>query len=293
MTEKKKSKGTFDNLEGLGAELAAKAKDAKETSKKASTPKAESKVNLSGLSDKFFDLENQTKATLLVYGKNGTGKTTFSATGTNTLLVACEDGTRSLKGTKNAKNITAYRINTWEDFTDLFLLLQKSVTGSGKVMLDGKKQIDKIAIDTVTKLADICLRDVVLGEVKKDPTREVTRITQANWGEMTNKVVHWLELYRNELPVDTLWLMQERRNGDSADIEEFSIVPYANRALNKYVLEQADIIARSSIVKVDGEVKFILNAAPHPLVVTKDRSGKLKTAIPNANWDKLLKYINK
>lgn len=227
--------------------------------------------------------------TWVIYGKNGTGKTTMLATADGVLILAPEDGTLSLKG-RDMKNARKLRVDSWDKIEAVYWLLN-----SGKRVKDGieintkegKFVVKYLAIDTVTKLAEVCMRNVVLGEREHDASKDILSRTMRNWGDMSERMKYWLQQF-SELPLQNVWLFQESSNSEDVESDEFSIFPAVNKSLRTYVLSEADIIARTYIAKSPKGIQWRMSAAPNPNYVTKDRTSMINTAaINNPHLSKL------
>lgn len=252
-------------------------------------------TDLSSIEAMITDVDDRIEhLTWVVYGKNGTGKTTLLSTAEGVLILAAEDGTLSIRS--KADKAKKIRIDTWEKLEAVYWLLK-----DGKVTKDGieiktasgKFLVRYVAIDTVTKLAEVCMRKVVLGEKEKDINKDVIKRTMRDWGDMSEKMKYWLQLFE-ELPVQRVWLFQETSNTDDPESEEFSIFPAINKSIRTYVLSEADIIARTYIAKTDKGVQYRLSAAPNASYVSKDRTNALnKGALNNPNLDKMYEAVFK
>ncbi|NCB03617.1 MAG: hypothetical protein EOM67_15915, partial [Spirochaetia bacterium] len=144
--------------------------------------------------------------TWVIYGKNGTGKTTLLSTADGVLILAAEDGTLSIR--TKAKNARKLKIDSWEKIESIYWLLK-----NGNYRKDGGIDIKTstgvftvkyLAIDTVTKLAEVCMRNVVLGELDKDASKDIIKKTMRDWGDMSEKMKYWLQQFE-ELPLQRVW----------------------------------------------------------------------------------------
>lgn len=133
------------------------------------------------------------------------------------------------------------------------------------------------------------MRNVVLGEREKDLDKDIIKKTMKNWGDMSEKLKYWLQLFK-ELPVQKIWLLQEGTNSEDVDSDEFSIFPQVNKSVRTYVMSEADVIARTYIAKTAKGVQFRLSAAPNDKYVTKDRTNKLGI-VANPSLNKLYKLV--
>ena len=236
--------------------------------------------------------ENIEHLTWLLYGKNGTGKTTIGGTADGALILAAEDGTLSIRNSKN--NIKKLPIDVWDKVEQAYWLLKNGVVTSDGIKIHvkgGTFLVKTLVIDTITRLIQICLRSVVLGEAAKDPEKDVVSPTLRDWGTMSQKLAYWLMQF-DELPVQKVWLMQETTSTDPTE-DEVDITVDANKAMRNMLLSQADIIGRTCLIKHDGQTKFAVKFAPNTNFVTKDRTGVLGKTFVNPNLDNLYSRVFK
>ena len=253
------------------------------------------------ISSLITDIDDKVEyLTWVIYGKNGTGKTTLLSTTEGMLVLASEDGTLSIRD-KSKGTAKKLRIDTWEKLEAVYWLLAqgKQVKDkSGKILgieikvKDGKFLVKTIGFDTVDRLAEVCMRNVVLGEKEKDPDKDILKKTLKNWGDMGEKMKFWLQQFE-ELPVQRVLLCQEASNSEDVDSDEFSIYPALNQSLRKYILSEADIIARLYIAKTEKGMQFKMSAKPNSKFVTKDRTTKLSGVISDPHLDKIYNAVFK
>jgi energy-coupling factor transporter ATP-binding protein EcfA2 len=255
-------------------------------------------VNLSDIEALITDIDDSVEfLTWLIYGKNGTGKTTLLSTVEGTLILAAEDGTLSIKDKAKGK-AKKIAVNKWEVIEGVYWLLKNSpvekntdgsIAGIRIQTKDGSFLVKSIAFDTITKLADICMRNVVLGEKETDPSKDILKKTMKNWGDMSEKMKYWLQMFQ-DFPIQKIWLFQEGTNSEDVDSEEFNIFPQVNKSLRAYAMSEADVIARTYIAKVATGIQFRLSAAPNDKYVTKDRTNKLKI-VANPSLSSIYKLV--
>lgn len=253
-----------------------------------------------GISDFITDVDDAIQyLTWVIYGKNGTGKTTLLSTTEGMLILAAEDGTLSIreKAKDKAKKI---KIDTWDKLEQVYWLLEKSprvkdkagnIIGINIPVAGGKTFLVKsVGIDTVDRLVEVCMRNVILGERDKDTSKDVLKRTLKDWGTMGEKLKFWLQQFE-ELPIQRVWLCQEASTSDDSESDEFSIYPALNQGVRKYILADADIIARLTIAKTEKGPQFRLSALPNAKYVTKDRTTKLTGVIANPSLDKIYNAV--
>src|SRR5512139_789011 len=86
---------------------------------------------------------------VLVYGRSGTGKTTFIGTAPKPLLIldVREQGTTSIR---SREDTFVLRLEEWDELEEIYWYLAGS----------GKDRFKTVAIDTVTPLQDLALKKV-------------------------------------------------------------------------------------------------------------------------------------
>jgi hypothetical protein len=223
--------------------------------------------------------------TIVVYGKNGTGKTTFGASGDRTLVLEVEkDGTFSVRdrGSKAKK----FPIRTWKDFEDIYWYLKRN-----------PDKFDIVCIDTLTRLNELCVRDVVLGDKASDAElmdNDVIRVSLQQRGDISQKMIFWLNAYAN-LPLHKVWICQEA----SGENESYDVYPDLQRKIRNYVCADATIIGRMIIRMkqqvVDGVVKevpqYVLMVKPSEQYLSKDRTNVIGAGMVNPKIDKLISAV--
>lgn len=231
--------------------------------------------------------------TWAIYGKNGTGKTTLLSTAEGVLIMAPDEGTLSIKDKAKGRAKKIF-IDTWGKVEAVYWLLK-----NGKWYSDhsvdipvkgGTFRVRYVGWDTVTSIARVCMRNVVLGAKESDLNKDILKKTMKDWGDMSEKLKYWMQQFK-ALDVQNIWNFQEQSNSDEVDSEEFSIFPAVNNSVRIYALEEADIIMRTFIGKdKEGKSEFKISAKPNPNYVTKDRTGKLSGVIAKPSIEKMYKH---
>jgi hypothetical protein len=175
----------------------------------------------------------------------------------------------------------------------LYWFLASGTPKNGGIELDlpeGKWLCKTVAIDTLTKLQNICMRTVVLKERASDATKDVVNPTLRDWGIMGQKMMYWLTAFKG-LPVQKLWAVQERNNVEEVGTDGFVAAPDMSKSLRTYVQTEADIIGRMYIKQVerDGKkgVSYRMRVGGSEEFITKDRTNKLKPIIENPKFKAL------
>lgn len=254
------------------------------------------------ISDLILDVDEELDfPTWLIYGKNGTGKTTLLSTMEGVLILAPDEGTLSIRDRAKGK-AKKVKIDTWGKVEAVYWWLK-----NGKQLRDkkgkpcgveiktknGNFKVKAVAWDTVTSVARVCMRNVVLGARENDINKDILKKTLKDWGDMSEKLKYWLYQFKQlrDVGIMNIWVLQETSNAEELDNEEYSIYPAVNTSVRIYILEEADLIFRTFIGKgKNGEPTFKISGKPNPLYVTKDRTGKLSGIISNPSLEAMYKH---
>lgn len=199
-----------------------------------------------------------------IYGKFGTGKTTFLTKDNNALVLDInEDGTTvtedgAVVSVKNYKH---------------FLYVIKSLPKVLEQLRNNGKEIDVVVIETIQKLRDITIDDVMSGKNRKP--------TFNDWGETATRIVSMYrfvsklqEKYQFHLAISGHEAINKDKDEEGGTINP-TITIEAQEQIKKAVVSQSDVLARMTIEEheEDGRKKYeyVLNAEPSNLYETKIR----------------------
>lgn len=226
---------------------------------------------------------------VLVYGRSGTGKTTFAGTFPRPLLLVDvkEQGSGSLA---HEEGIEVLPLETWAEFEELYWYLA-----------EGKHPYKTVVIDTVTQLQDLAVEKVLADEGKTLDSL----ITQSNWGAISKLMKSWLLSFR-DLPMHVVFTAQDRVN----DVEGFEdqLVPEVGPRLSPAVAGMLNaavkvicqtFIHEQTVRGKDNKIKrtitYRLRIGPHPMYLTKIRQPKGYTIphdLVDPTFELLLQVVN-
>lgn len=173
-----------------------------------------------------------------IYGKFGTGKTTFLTKDNNALVLDINED-----GTTVTEDGAVVQIKNYKHFSAVIKMLPKII----EQLRENGKQIDVVVIETIQKLRDITMDDIMDGKLKKP--------TFNDWGECATRIV---SIYRY------ISKLQEHY--------QFHLAISGHEGINK---DKDDVLARMTIEEheQDGEkaYQYVLNAEPSNLFETKIR----------------------
>lgn len=242
----------------------------------------------------------ETTAKLNVYGRSGTGKTTFACTFPKPLLlIGAEDGTKSVA---NVKGVDFVRL---ENSDDLEVLTKHAAKGHYKT----------VVLDSATFLQNIILKEL-LGLPKTPVQLSWGLATRAQYGQIAVIMKEHLRALL-ELDCQTVIIAQERVfNVDNEESPSSLSLPYVASALSPSVvgwlnpacdyIVQTYIRQKSKLVKTKvgdavvqsvkllAGVDYCLRTGPNSTYATKFRlpkGTKLPECVVNPSYSKIAKLM--
>jgi hypothetical protein len=226
---------------------------------------------------------------LLVYGQNGKGKTRFGASAPKVLLIDCNE-----KGSLSIRHYPTqvFKVELWTDIDLAYWLLHS-----------GQHDFDTVVLDTITSLAQLCMKFVLGDESSRDPTKDPNMPSKREWGKVGELMRTVILNFRN-LPMNVVFLAQERRGFTDDDDEDApEVFPEVSPSVRTTLTSSVDIIGRVFIKEVVtkkggkkvAEPSYRMLIGPSERYVTKDRSASgLPKIIPLPDSpDNLAKLIQR
>ena len=202
------------------------------------------------------DAQARPSLVMLCYGEGGVGKTTFSTTAPNPLLVDCENGGKylGLRGIDVDRAI----VEKWSDMKDVleFVKLEKYET---------------IVIDPVGELMDklkrymLALNDSKLSQKDGSPT-------MAGWGWLKKTLREYIKVLRDSGKNVILVAHLDEKDDEGRLVKR----PKIETKLSDDLVNMVDVVAYMTVVQGDGETKRVLIVDPgNDKYTAKDRTGQL------------------
>lgn len=216
--------------------------------------------------------------TALIYGRSGTGKTTFSATWPKPLLIVDirEKGTDSVVG---EPGIDVISIDTWEELEETYWFLKS-----------GDHKYKTVVLDQVSQMQDLAKRKALKDDGKSEDSVIFSRRI---WGNIAGMMTTWLLHYRDldDVGINVCFIAQDRttegEEGEDDQIEPTvgaRVMPSVAGFLNASVKVIANTFISEKFVKEGKEkkriVEYCMRIGPHSTYTTKIRSIK-GTEIPS------------
>ena len=222
---------------------------------------------------------------MLVYGRSGTGKTTFAATFPKPALLidVREKGTDSVS---NVEGLDIIQVDTWAEFEEVYWYLKQ------------EKKYKSVIIDQVSQLQDVCVEGVMKEEGKG-------AMSQRTWGTASGLLKTWLLNYRDLIDdgINVCFLAHDRTTDSDADSEDQidpsvgpRLMPSVAGTLNGSVKAIGCTYIRE--VLLEGEVRKVeygMRLGPHSTYITKLRvpqGGTVPESIFNPSYDRMMKLMS-
>ena len=234
-----------------------------------------------------------------IYGRPGTGKTTFASTFPKPILVVDikDEGTDSIR---DVKGVQVFRPTTWQELDDLYWHL-KSNPGEFKT----------VVIDTVTNAQSLLINEVSNVGPDQMPGDWGT-MTKQKWGEVSSRLKRWITDMR-DLGLEMVFIAQERVFGldDDAVIAEGEAVdpevgPRLSPATMSHLCAASSVVACTCIAerKVESKVKgrkpriikeYSIRLGPNAYYITKlrkPRDVEIPEFLGNPTYGDVIAIIN-
>lgn len=239
--------------------------------------------------DKISPVKQLAKVlSMLVYGRSGTGKTTFAASfPTPALLIDIrEKGTDSIA---DRDGIDVVSVNSWADLEEIFWYLK---TG------EGAQKYKSVILDQVSSMQDLAMEYAMAEEGK-----EV--MSQRLWGVVSGLMKTWLINYRDLVDngINVLFLAHDRVSKGDSDEEDDTLDPQVGARLMPSVAGMLNgavkAIGNTYVAEVfledkSRQVEYRMRLAPHPYYTTKLRN-PLGTDCPefvvNPSFDTIMQLM--
>jgi hypothetical protein len=220
---------------------------------------------------------------VLVYGRNGQGKTRFACSAPKPLICDIdEEGTRSARAFKGAE---VYPAKKWSDIVWLYWYLKA-----------GDHSYESLVIDTLTGMQNVCMKQVLKESGDRDPDKDPKTASMRDWGKLAQLMKEQMLNFRN-LPMHTIFTAQER-TVDDPESETTERVPDLSPGSRATATACVDIIGRiykKEVRAVNAKTKkettkweTRMLVGPHEDYTTKDRTGALGRIIREPNIPAIL-----
>lgn len=250
--------------------------------------------------------EVQQHRSMVVYGRSGSGKTTFAGTFPKPLLLLDinDQGTDSIS---DVEKIDVMQVEAWQDFELAYWYLKEN-----------PEDYKSLVIDTMSQLQELAIKKILLEKFKDDEEAQSGwgSLSQREWGEVTSVMKTWITHYRN-LPMEVVFIAQDRVFEVDEDLDPETMLdpevgprlaPSVTSHLNASVHAIGNTFIRRRIrqkeVKTRGtrktkikeipETQYCLRIGPDPVYATKIRKPKgikVPSVIVDPHYEDILELI--
>lgn len=242
----------------------------------------------------------------MIYGRSGTGKTTFTGTFPSPILLldVSDKGTDSIADVKDCK---VMEVTCWDDFEMVYWYLK-----------DHPEEYSTVVVDTITQLQQFSILKVLAEKGKKEENAgDWGTMTKREWGDVAAMMKTWITNYR-DLPMEVVFIAQDRvfnldeESQDSENILMPEVGPRLSPSVAAHLNASVSVIANTFIrekitvtkVKKEGFKKpkekeevvyqYCMRVGPNPMYVTKLRKPKNVTPpsfVVDATYEDLVGII--
>jgi len=199
----------------------------------------------------------------LIFGKPGSGKTTFASTAPKPIFLSAEAGLLSIAD----KAPDAIIVKSLQDLQDAHHYL-KTV----------KHDYQTVIIDSITEI-----NEIIKAEIERKNNRAIRR---DDWGEVSTKIKRVIRDFR-DLPMHCIFLAQENVEKDEDTV--IRIYPSLNGKSATEIAAACDVVGYLEIDKTLGERYMVVKE--HAVLATKNRLAALKTDNPSLDFSEWVKMM--
>lgn len=184
----------------------------------------------------------------LVYARNKKGKTKFSLTAPNVLVLDPENGTDQYQ--KSAPDV--WPIERWQDVDEAYNFLKR-----------GRHKYDWVSVDGISRMSNMSLRFVMRQEEERNLDRQPGMVQQRDYGK-SGEVFKTMLLNFDTLPMGVIYTAQERLidvtddGSEDEDAEKIGhmFVPDLPKGARSSINSIVDVIGRLYVVKAERKVRL-------------------------------------
>lgn len=223
---------------------------------------------------------------VLVYGRNGHGKTRFAASGPKTIILDVNE-----KGTRSVRSYDAHMvpIDKWEELTFAYWWLKA-----------GDHDFQTVVVDTLTQAQQMCMAHILREAEDRDPNRPASMPRRQDWGQLGELMKPLILNFRN-LPLNVVFVCQERIDKSGEDEEETTNrrVPDLSPSVRGIAMASVEVMGRIYKRKVrtvnpktkkeTSQWQTRMLVGPHEDYETKDRTGVLGNILVNPTMEHIIK----
>lgn len=224
---------------------------------------------------------------VLLYGKNGKGKTRTGATAPKCII--CDVNEKGTKSVRSYPGVEVFPAKNWEDIVWFYWFLRS-----------GEHDYESFMIDTITMMQGVCMKQVLKEAEDRDPNKDPALASQRDYGKVNTLMREQLLNFRN-LPMHAVFIAQERTfdNEESGETERVPDLSPGCRSMATACVDFIGHIRAKEVRSVNRKTKketkawrTLMLVGPHEVYLTKDRSGVLPRIVANPSIPLIIKAAN-
>lgn len=215
-----------------------------------------------------------------IYGRSGTGKTTFASSFPKPILVL-DIGDQGTDSIADVEDVFVKEIGSWEQLVEEYYHLKENPHG-----------FKTVVFDTITQAQQMCMKHVVTDKRKStERVGDWGTMTRREWGDVVGMMKDQIVDFR-DLPLEVVFLAQERASvtEDETENPDNMIIPEVGPAVTKGIattLNAAVSVIGNTFVRQERYTKTIngksvervrpqysLRLGPNSVYTTKIRKPK-------------------
>lgn len=239
---------------------------------------------------------------MCVYGRSGSGKTTFAATAPGPILYVDirDEGTASIS---DVKGLDVFEVEAFADIEEIYWWLHKN-----------PKKYKTVILDTVSQLQGMIVQEVAGNNKKGKRAGDWGSMTKKDWGDVAAVMKEWLGNYRDLTAkgINVIFIAQDRtfNLSDEEEANDSLLAPEIGPALSPAVAKSLNasvsVLANTFIREITkvkeingkkikkGVIQYCLGVGPSPIYTRKLRKPKRVTApdaIVDPSWEDVVEIM--
>lgn len=236
---------------------------------------------------------------MCIYGRSGSGKTTFAATAPGPILYIDirDEGTASIS---DVKNLDVLEVEEFSDIEDAYWWLRKN-----------PKKYKTVILDTVTQLQSMIVQEVAGENKKGKKAGDWGSMTKKDWGDVAAVMKEWLGNYRDltAIGINVIFIAQDRtfNLSDEEEANDSLLAPEIGPALSPAVAKSLNasvsVLANTFVREIEktkevngkkvkrSVIQYCLGVGPSAIYTRKLRKPK-SVAVPDVivdpDWDEVI-----
>jgi len=216
---------------------------------------------------------------LLIFGEQGTGKTTFAATAPKPLFLSVEAG---LDSVRDMPDLSVWPIHTLADISEAYTYLSSS-----------KHPFESVVLDSLSELYYGPILEYALNYENRSTKEDPDIAGLRDYGRMGNITMEVIRQFKG-LPMNTIFIAGEKEVSDDGRLIK-SIQLAGN--VGKAAPYQFDLVAYTyvktpSALQAQEQPRYFMRIKPHERGVAKSRLPKswaehLPSDIEDPTWERL------